>query len=161
MPFPEPETALAATIFGGGRESTLRGEIARAGASQGRPTTFQSLPRTFNDLHEGSTTYAAMHSSAGRHPDRSRFSGGGKDLACNTTRLNLPRDPSSRLKCAGIRDDAVQRLVSLNSSGALTKKQQVPPLRRPFPSGRTCCGRDDRVRVDRVRYDRVRDDTRR
>jgi hypothetical protein len=41
IPFPEPETALAATIAARARESTLRYEIARPSALQGRSTIFQ------------------------------------------------------------------------------------------------------------------------
>lgn len=38
-----------------------------------------------------------------RHPDRSRFSGGGRDLPC---RRSSPGDPSLRLKCSSVQDDA-------------------------------------------------------
>src|SRR5580658_3154737 len=57
MPFPQPETALAATIVPRGRQSIVCRKIARPAAPQGRPTTFQSLANFFNHFHEDSTTY--------------------------------------------------------------------------------------------------------
>src|SRR5579864_3369441 len=57
MPFPESETALGSTI-GRPVEGIIAGVITlRPAASQGPSTTFQSLTRRLNDLHEGSTPY--------------------------------------------------------------------------------------------------------
>jgi hypothetical protein len=41
-----------------------------------------------------------------RHPDRSRFSGGGRDLARSEIEMARARS-LSRLKCAVFRDDAI------------------------------------------------------
>src|SRR5579859_5435938 len=57
MPFPGSETALGSTI-GRPVEGIIAGVITlRPAASQGPSTTFQSLTRRLNDLHEGSTAY--------------------------------------------------------------------------------------------------------
>jgi hypothetical protein len=48
---------------------------------------------------------------AGRHPDRSRFSGGGRDLARSKAGIVMVHARSlSRLKGAGFRDDAFNEL---------------------------------------------------
>ncbi len=59
MPFPEPETALAATIVAEVEAEVIRGAIVRLGASQGPSTTFQSLARRLNDLHRFSLIHRA------------------------------------------------------------------------------------------------------
>ena len=53
MPFAEPETALPATIDPAHEGKVVRREIARPGACQRPPTTFQSLTRRLNDLAAG------------------------------------------------------------------------------------------------------------
>jgi hypothetical protein len=57
MPFPEPETTLAATIVIADEESIIEPKVARPVASCEVFTNFQSLTRIFNRLHQDSMTY--------------------------------------------------------------------------------------------------------
>jgi hypothetical protein len=50
IPFPGPETALAATIEAALKESSIHEKTTRPGACQAPPTTFQRLARRLNDL---------------------------------------------------------------------------------------------------------------
>jgi len=59
MPFPEPETALASTIGCEDEAEVIREKIVRLRACYTPPTTFQSLTRRLNNLHQDSTTYEA------------------------------------------------------------------------------------------------------
>jgi hypothetical protein len=56
MPFPEPETALPATIVAG-MKNVSTGKISHALRLAARPTNYQRLPRSVNHFHEDSTTY--------------------------------------------------------------------------------------------------------
>lgn len=57
MPFPEPETTLAATIVNADEESIIEPKVARPVASCEVFTNCQSLTRIFNHLHQDSMTY--------------------------------------------------------------------------------------------------------
>ena len=57
MLFPESERALESTIDDSVEETIVGFRILRPAACQGPSTTFQSLTRRLNDLHEGSIAY--------------------------------------------------------------------------------------------------------
>jgi hypothetical protein len=50
MPFAGLETALRATIFGGGDLTLILGKITRPAAHAGPSTTFQALTRRLNNF---------------------------------------------------------------------------------------------------------------
>jgi hypothetical protein len=52
MPFPEPETALPATIVGRGGDTLLSAELRVLRPGRTSSTTFQSLARKLNELEE-------------------------------------------------------------------------------------------------------------
>ena len=64
MPFPGPETALAATIGAGDDEYFVHCKKARPGASRAQL-------RLFNDFHEDSTTYRKITQCANVNLPRS------------------------------------------------------------------------------------------
>ena len=74
MPFPGPETALAATIGEAGREYILRGKIRALRGWNRVFTKFQQLTRRLNDLRGNSyfrSMFLAMKNTfAGRSPRR-------------------------------------------------------------------------------------------
>src|SRR5450755_3378472 len=65
MPFPRPETPLAATIARATEENFAHSKFARPVARQGPSTTFQSLTRRLNNLRK--TCWRWSWTTRGRH----------------------------------------------------------------------------------------------